>query len=82
MHVFFDIQHERSTYNILLKQLGEEDSRTKDSANWIKTFQIRDLQVVLNSVLRIAGMLYFTRCSSVDNQSNITFFVLLWREHC
>ncbi|KAG0576037.1 hypothetical protein KC19_5G050100 [Ceratodon purpureus] len=38
------LQHERSTYNILLKQLGEEDSRTKDSANWIKTFQIRDIQ--------------------------------------
>ncbi|KAL3680571.1 hypothetical protein R1sor_023527 [Riccia sorocarpa] len=38
------LQHERSTYNILLKQLGEEDSRTRDSANWIKTFQIRDLQ--------------------------------------
>jgi protein TIF31 len=35
------LQHERSTYNILLKQLGEEDSRTKDSAKWIKTFQIR-----------------------------------------
>ncbi|KAG6557739.1 hypothetical protein Mapa_000505 [Marchantia paleacea] len=37
-------QHERSTYNILLKQLGEDDSRTRDSANWIKTFQLRELQ--------------------------------------
>ncbi|KAH9321375.1 hypothetical protein KI387_016014 [Taxus chinensis] len=39
------LQHERSTYNILAKQLGEDDSRTRDSANWIKTFQIRDVQV-------------------------------------
>ncbi|XP_057872432.2 clustered mitochondria protein [Cryptomeria japonica] len=39
------LQHERSTYNILAKQLGEDDSRTRDSANWIKTFQIRDLQI-------------------------------------
>lgn len=38
-------QHERSTYNILVKQLGEEDSRTRESANWIKTFQIRENQV-------------------------------------
>lgn len=39
------LQHERSTYNILAKQLGEDDSRTRDSANWIKTFQFRDAQV-------------------------------------
>ncbi|KAJ7545279.1 hypothetical protein O6H91_09G113600 [Diphasiastrum complanatum] len=32
------LQHERSTYNILVKQLGEKDSRTNDSAMWIKTF--------------------------------------------
>lgn len=38
------LQHERSTYNILAKQLGEDDSRTRDSANWIKTFQFRDAQ--------------------------------------
>ncbi|GBG58709.1 hypothetical protein CBR_g110 [Chara braunii] len=38
------LQHERSTYNILLKQLGEDDPRTKDSAHWVRTFQIRELQ--------------------------------------
>ncbi|KAH7444315.1 hypothetical protein KP509_02G073000 [Ceratopteris richardii] len=37
-------QHEKSTYNILAKQLGEEDTRTKDSANWLKTFQQREAQ--------------------------------------
>lgn len=38
-------QHETKTYDILVKQLGEEDSRTRDSQNWIKTFKMRDLQV-------------------------------------
>nr|QKE11183.1 tetratricopeptide repeat (TPR)-like superfamily protein 1 [Erythranthe lewisii] len=37
-------QHEKKTYDILVKQLGEEDSRTKDSENWMKTFKMRDLQ--------------------------------------
>lgn len=39
------LQHEKKTYDILVKQLGEEDSRTRDSQNWIKTFKMRDLQV-------------------------------------
>ncbi|XP_077210396.1 clustered mitochondria protein-like isoform X2 [Tasmannia lanceolata] len=39
------LQHEKKTYDILVKQLGEEDSRTLDSQNWIKTFKMRDLQV-------------------------------------
>lgn len=39
------LQHERSTYNILAKQLGEDDTRTRDSANWLKTFQQREAQV-------------------------------------
>ncbi|KAF8396095.1 hypothetical protein HHK36_017707 [Tetracentron sinense] len=39
------ILHETKTYDILVKQLGEEDSRTRDSQNWIKTFKMRDLQV-------------------------------------
>eukprot|EP00250_Pteridium_aquilinum_P016315 c23046_g1_i1 orf=399-4781(+) len=38
------LQHERSTYNILAKQLGEDDTRTRDSANWLKTFQQREAQ--------------------------------------
>ncbi|KAL1547485.1 clustered mitochondria protein-like [Salvia divinorum] len=38
-------QHEKKTYDILLKQLGEDDSRTKDSQNWMKTFKMRELQV-------------------------------------
>lgn len=38
------LQHERSTYNILAKQLGDDDTRTRDSANWLKTFQLRDMQ--------------------------------------
>ncbi|KAL5549761.1 hypothetical protein UlMin_004992 [Ulmus minor] len=38
-------QHEKRTYDILVKQLGEEDPRTLDSANWIKTFKMRELQV-------------------------------------
>lgn len=39
------IQHEKKTYDILVKQLGEEDSRTRDSENWIKTFKMREQQV-------------------------------------
>ncbi|KAH7570664.1 hypothetical protein JRO89_XS05G0152700 [Xanthoceras sorbifolium] len=38
-------QHEKKTYDILVKQLGEEDSRTKDSQNWMKTFKMRELQM-------------------------------------
>ncbi|KAL7158174.1 hypothetical protein ABFS83_02G124500 [Erythranthe nasuta] len=38
-------QNEKKTYDILVKQLGEEDSRTKDSENWMKTFKMRELQV-------------------------------------
>lgn len=38
-------QHEKKTYEILVKQLGEEDSRTRDSQNWMKTFKIRENQM-------------------------------------
>ncbi|GMI95762.1 FRIENDLY MITOCHONDRIA, non responding to oxylipins 38 [Hibiscus trionum] len=38
-------QQEKKTYDILVKQLGEEDSRTRDSQNWIKTFKMRELQM-------------------------------------
>ncbi|PIN12699.1 hypothetical protein CDL12_14684 [Handroanthus impetiginosus] len=38
-------QHEKKTYDILVKQLGEDDSRTKDSQNWLKTFKMRELQI-------------------------------------
>lgn len=38
-------QHEKSTYDILVKQLGEEDSRTRDSKNWLTTFQMRETQM-------------------------------------
>ncbi|XP_010695371.2 clustered mitochondria protein [Beta vulgaris subsp. vulgaris] len=38
-------QHEKRTYDILVKQLGEEDSRTRDSQNWMKTFKMRELQM-------------------------------------
>ncbi|CAK7330745.1 unnamed protein product [Dovyalis caffra] len=37
--------HEKKTYDILVKQLGEEDSRTRDSQNWMKTFKMRELQM-------------------------------------
>ncbi|TVU03835.1 hypothetical protein EJB05_50605 [Eragrostis curvula] len=37
--------HEKKTYDILAKQLGEEDSRTKDSENWLNTFKLREQQV-------------------------------------
>jgi protein TIF31 len=39
------IQHEKKTYDILAKQLGENDSRTKDSENWLNTFKHREEQV-------------------------------------
>ncbi|CAO2047726.1 unnamed protein product [Urochloa humidicola] len=39
------IQHEKKTYDILAKQLGENDSRTKDSENWLNTFKLREEQV-------------------------------------
>uniref|UniRef100_A0A7N0UDV1 Clustered mitochondria protein homolog n=1 Tax=Kalanchoe fedtschenkoi TaxID=63787 RepID=A0A7N0UDV1_KALFE len=38
-------QHEKRTYDILVKQLGEEDSRTLDSQNWLKTFKMREIQM-------------------------------------
>ncbi|KAL9404830.1 hypothetical protein Peur_001802 [Populus x canadensis] len=38
-------QHEKKTYDILVKQLGEEDSRTRDSQNWMSTFKARELQM-------------------------------------
>ncbi|KAJ8748741.1 hypothetical protein K2173_011293 [Erythroxylum novogranatense] len=38
-------QHEKKTYDILVKQLGEDDSRTRDSQNWIKRFKMRELQM-------------------------------------
>ncbi|KAK6933740.1 CLU domain [Dillenia turbinata] len=38
-------QHERKTYEILVKNLGEEDSRTRDAENWMKTFEMRALQM-------------------------------------
>ncbi|CAL0310303.1 unnamed protein product [Lupinus luteus] len=38
-------QHEKKTYDILVKQLGEDDSRTKDSQNWMNTFKMRELQM-------------------------------------
>ncbi|XP_051144780.1 clustered mitochondria protein-like isoform X2 [Andrographis paniculata] len=38
-------QHEKKTYDILVKQLGEDDSRTKDSLNWMKTFKKSELQM-------------------------------------
>ncbi|KAM7263463.1 hypothetical protein ACFE04_001146 [Oxalis oulophora] len=38
-------QHEKKTYDILVKQLGEEDSRTKDSLNWLNTFKMREVQM-------------------------------------
>ncbi|KAK1426603.1 hypothetical protein QVD17_15279 [Tagetes erecta] len=39
-------QHEKKTYDILVKQLGEEDSRTRDSQNWMKTFKLREEQMI------------------------------------
>ncbi|KAH9621361.1 hypothetical protein KSS87_005683 [Heliosperma pusillum] len=38
------IQHEKKTHEILLKQLGEGDSRTRDSHNWILEFKKHELQ--------------------------------------
>ncbi|CAL9148830.1 unnamed protein product [Musa hybrid cultivar] len=39
------IQHEKKTHDILVKQLGEEDSRTKESESWMETFRLREQQV-------------------------------------
>ncbi|KAI3750983.1 hypothetical protein L2E82_21952 [Cichorium intybus] len=38
-------QHEKKTYDILVKQLGEDDSRTRESQNWMKTFKVREAQM-------------------------------------
>ncbi|KAL8500745.1 hypothetical protein ACS0TY_020362 [Phlomoides rotata] len=38
-------QHEKKTHDILVKQLGEDDSRTKESQTWMKTFKMRELQI-------------------------------------
>ncbi|KAL5719872.1 hypothetical protein ACHQM5_012603 [Ranunculus cassubicifolius] len=48
------LQHETKTHDILVKQLGEEDSRTRDSQNWIKTFKVRDIQAVAQKQKGIA----------------------------
>ncbi|KAI3737527.1 hypothetical protein L2E82_27531 [Cichorium intybus] len=37
--------HEKKTYDILVKQLGEDDSRTRESQNWMKTFKVREAQM-------------------------------------
>ncbi|URE31155.1 hypothetical protein MUK42_16295 [Musa troglodytarum] len=37
--------HEKKTHDILVKQLGEEDSRTKESESWMETFRLREQQV-------------------------------------
>uniref|UniRef100_A0A0D9VK91 Clu domain-containing protein n=1 Tax=Leersia perrieri TaxID=77586 RepID=A0A0D9VK91_9ORYZ len=39
------IQHETKTYDILVKQLGSDDSRTKDAESWLNTFKAREQQV-------------------------------------
>ncbi|XP_019053360.1 PREDICTED: clustered mitochondria protein isoform X2 [Nelumbo nucifera] len=39
------LQHEKKTHDILVKQLGEDDSRTQDSKKWMATFQMRDRQM-------------------------------------
>ncbi|KAL1300799.1 clustered mitochondria protein isoform X1 [Arachis hypogaea] len=38
------LQHEKKTFEILVKQLGEDDPKTQESLNWINTFKIRELQ--------------------------------------
>ncbi|KAI3499863.1 hypothetical protein L1887_35677 [Cichorium endivia] len=38
-------QHEKKTCDILVKQLGEDDSRTRESQNWMKTFKVREAQM-------------------------------------
>ncbi|XP_047337970.1 clustered mitochondria protein-like isoform X2 [Impatiens glandulifera] len=38
-------QHEKKTYDILVKILGENDSRTLDSLNWLNTFKMHQLQM-------------------------------------
>ncbi|KAJ6716242.1 CLUSTERED MITOCHONDRIA PROTEIN-like protein [Salix koriyanagi] len=48
-------QHEKKTYDILVKQLGEEDSRTRDSQNWMKTFKMRELQKQKGQALNAAS---------------------------
>lgn len=49
------LQHEKKTYEILNKQLGEDDPRTRESENWIKTFKVRELQVLISFLV----FLYF-----------------------
>ncbi|KAI4333126.1 hypothetical protein L6164_017969 [Bauhinia variegata] len=51
-------QHEKKTYDILVKQLGEDDSRTRDSENWLNTFKMRELQVYLYSSYK-----HFLQCA-------------------
>ncbi|KAJ6905390.1 clustered mitochondria protein-like isoform X1 [Populus alba x Populus x berolinensis] len=48
-------QHEKKTYDILVKQLGEEDSRTRDSQNWMKTFKMREMQKQKGQALNAAS---------------------------
>ncbi|KAJ3694660.1 hypothetical protein LUZ60_000037 [Juncus effusus] len=51
------VQHEKKTYDILLKQVGEEDSRTKESENWIKTFKNREQQKLKGQTVNPASAL-------------------------
>ncbi|XXG64096.1 hypothetical protein AAC387_Pa05g2141 [Persea americana] len=71
------LQHEKKTYDILVKQLGEEDSRTRDSQNWIKMFKMRDLQVHpdLVQVFQAAAGGYGASGSSVNKSINPVIMV-------
>ncbi|KAL2326480.1 hypothetical protein Fmac_025538 [Flemingia macrophylla] len=38
------LQHEKRTFDILVNQLGEGDSKTRDALNWMNSFKMRELQ--------------------------------------
>ncbi|MED6222322.1 hypothetical protein PIB30_063249 [Stylosanthes scabra] len=38
-------QHEKKTYDILVKQLGEDDQKTQESLSWVNTFRVRESEV-------------------------------------
>ncbi|KAL5141352.1 Clustered mitochondria protein [Glycine soja] len=44
LEVAQELRLRKKTYYILVKQLGEDDSRTPDSQNWMNTFKMRELQ--------------------------------------
>lgn len=60
-----------------MKQLGEEDSRTRDSQNWMNTFKMRELQVIPETVFLL--FLYFNKLYEFFYSPAFLIILLCWQ---